>query len=268
MEWIISANPKVYDVVRAFSKLDFIDWRQSSKHEIGDIIYIYCSGSLRKIMFKCQVVDINIPWEQIIEDIEFWLNKEEYDKSKKRNYMRLSLLEQVDSDDLSLEKLREHGLKGNIQGPMKLDSKPDLLKYIEKSFRNCASQFVFPNEIQESPAIMEGHKKAVYVNRYERNPVARKKCIEHYGCYCQVCDFDFEKVYGNLGEGFIHVHHKTPLSEIGDEYEVDPIRDLIPVCPNCHAMLHRRREDGSLITPEELKALIGQRDRFLVPPIF
>ena len=62
---------------------------------------------------------------------------------------------------------------------------------------------------------------------------ARRKCLEHYGFTCAVCDFDFAGVYGAIAKKFIHVHHKIPLSEIGKEYVVDPIKDLIPVCPNC-----------------------------------
>jgi 5-methylcytosine-specific restriction protein A len=50
---------------------------------------------------------------------------------------------------------------------------------------------------------------------------------------------DFGKRYGRLGLGFIHVHHLVPISAIGSEYRVDPLADLVPVCPNCHAMLHR-----------------------------
>lgn len=80
------------------------------------------------------------------------------------------------------------------------------------------------------------------VNSYERNPIARKKCIEHYGAKCAVpnCSFDFEELYGGIGKGFIHVHHLTQLSDIGQGYEVDPVKDLRPVCPNCHAMLHQK----------------------------
>ncbi len=71
-------------------------------------------------------------------------------------------------------------------------------------------------------------------------------CIKHYGAVCIVCDFSFEQVYGDLGAGFIHVHHLTPLSDIGREYQVNPIKDLRPVCPNCHAMLHREKETLSI----------------------
>ncbi|QIZ41375.1 hypothetical protein BHV55_06695 [Bacillus sp. RZ2MS9] len=97
-------------------------------------------------------------------------------------------------------------------------------------------------EVDNSEKYTEGVAKRVYVNVYERNPVARRKCIEHYGCSCVICKFNFEKIYGELGKNFIHVHHLKELHTIGEEYEVDPIADLRPVCPNCHAMLHRRKQ--------------------------
>jgi hypothetical protein len=70
------------------------------------------------------------------------------------------------------------------------------------------------------------------------HPKARSECIRHHGLSCAACDFNFNEVYGKIGNGHIHVHHITPLSEVGERYEVNPIEDLIPVCPNCHAMLH------------------------------
>ena len=66
---------------------------------------------------------------------------------------------------------------------------------------------------------------------------------------------NFEEKYGAIGKDFIHVHHKIPLSEINEEYIVDPVNDLIPVCPNCHAMLHRKINDKYL-NIEELKSVI------------
>ena len=100
----------------------------------------------------------------------------------------------------------------------------------------------------------EGKAKQIYVNTYERDRGARKKCIEHYSCKCQVCGFEFSDFYGDMGEGFIHVHHRTPLASIGETYKVDPVKDLIPVCPNCHAMLHK---GSSPPTVEELKQRIN-----------
>jgi 5-methylcytosine-specific restriction protein A len=94
-------------------------------------------------------------------------------------------------------------------------------------------------ELSSPEKYSEGARFAVTINAYERNPKARAACIAHHGHICAVCGFDFVRVYGGLGEGFIHVHHVIPIGKIGMEYKIDPIADLIPVCPNCHAMIHR-----------------------------
>lgn len=98
---------------------------------------------------------------------------------------------------------------------------------------------IYPDEINEK-ILIEGAKKQITVNAYERNPKARTKCIERYGYDCFICEFNFKNSYGDIGKEFIHVHHLKPLSEIQEEYEVNPMEDLRPVCPNCHAMLHRK----------------------------
>lgn len=105
----------------------------------------------------------------------------------------------------------------------------------------------------ESENLLEGLTKQIIVNVYERNPIARKRCIEHYGAKCFICTFNFEKKYGQIGEGFIHVHHLKELSSIKEEYEIDHEKDLIPVCPNCHAMLHKKKPP---YTPDELREII------------
>lgn len=102
-----------------------------------------------------------------------------------------------------------------------------------------------PDELPLGP-YREGAVRRVLVNIYERDRAARQACVAHYGTQCSVCGLDFKDRYGSLGVGFIHVHHVVPLSELGPEYELDPIRDLRPVCPNCHAMLHRRRPSLSI----------------------
>jgi len=96
----------------------------------------------------------------------------------------------------------------------------------------------------------EGATHEVTLNRFERNPHAREQCIAHYGCRCSVCDFDFEHVYGEIGRAFIHVHHLKPLAEIRKEYVIDPIADMRPICPNCHAMIHKCSE---MMTIETLR---------------
>lgn len=96
-----------------------------------------------------------------------------------------------------------------------------------------------PEEISFPELYFEGATKKVSVNVYERNNKARQKCLDHYGYDCKVCGLNFEGVYGDIGKDFIHVHHVKPLSTIKSEYSLDPINDLKPVCPNCHAMLHK-----------------------------
>ncbi|WP_378182104.1 HNH endonuclease [Aquimarina sp. SS2-1] len=103
-------------------------------------------------------------------------------------------------------------------------------------------------EIPSYQSFEEGAKYTITVNAYERNPEARKKCLEHYGFKCQACQFDFEDTYGELGKNYIHVHHRVPLYQINSSYMCDPIKDLIPLCANCHSMIHRRRKTLSLQT--------------------
>jgi 5-methylcytosine-specific restriction enzyme A len=124
-----------------------------------------------------------------------------------------------------------------------------------------AAAGAFPEELADEP-FYEGAATTVKVNRFERDHEARKKCIRHYGTRCAACGFDFEAAYGALGEGFIHVHHIVPLADIRARYMVDPVKDLRPVCPNCHAMLHRRRPALSLV---ELKSLLTPERRPQTP---
>jgi len=95
-----------------------------------------------------------------------------------------------------------------------------------------------PDEIPEEVQLFEGAVRRVKVNAYERSREARRQCLAHYGTWCMVCGFNFERAYGKAAKGFIHVHHIRLLNEIGKEYRIDPIRDLRPVCPNCHAVIH------------------------------
>ena len=102
----------------------------------------------------------------------------------------------------------------------------------------------------------EGSRKQVVVNRYERNRSIRDAVIamKQGRASCEVCGFDFESVYGDLGKGFIHVHHKKPLYLIGENYHPIIEKHFALVCPNCHAMLHRNRKD--ILTVEKLREMI------------
>lgn len=127
------------------------------------------------------------------------------------------------------------------------------------SERTGTSRPYFPEELDESEIHIEGAKRAVTINLYERDPEARRKCIAKWGTSCSACGFHFEYFYGSLGKDYIHVHHLKPLSEIGGEYQVDPVNDLRPVCPNCHAMLHRRKPALSIQELQEMIAIYGKK---------
>jgi hypothetical protein len=115
------------------------------------------------------------------------------------------------------------------------------------------SRYRSADELDPDQTYDEGAVKEVKVNRYERDDRARVACLAHYGQRCQACDVDFGERYGPLGDGFIHVHHTRELSSVGPGYRVHPVNDLRPLCPNCHAMVHR-------VTPampvEELRLLL------------
>jgi 5-methylcytosine-specific restriction protein A len=114
--------------------------------------------------------------------------------------------------------------------------------------------FRSPEELPAGALGTEGRKTRIEVNRYERDRTARQKCIEHYGPQCSACGFDFESTYGEIGRNFIHVHHLQELSQLKKTYVVDPIRDLRPLCPNCHTMIHRTHP---AMTITSLRSLIS-----------
>lgn len=111
-------------------------------------------------------------------------------------------------------------------------------------------EFRYPDEISNPEGYAEGAKKQITVNSYERDRQARNRVIEIHGLDCFVCAMNFESMYGEIGIGFIHVHHLIPLHKIDNTYQVNPEKDLVPVCPNCHAMLHRSKNPPTI---EQLK---------------
>jgi 5-methylcytosine-specific restriction protein A len=115
-------------------------------------------------------------------------------------------------------------------------------------------QRLYPDELEPGGTYTEGAKKQVRVNAYERNPKARAACLAQHGYDCSVCGTNFEKRYGPIGKGFIHVHHLKPISLTDGKYKIDPVEDLRPVCPNCHAMLHI---GDKVLSIQQLRQLIG-----------
>jgi 5-methylcytosine-specific restriction enzyme A len=104
-------------------------------------------------------------------------------------------------------------------------------------------QALLPVEDLESEGQEEGDMFYRKIKSYERSRLNRVACIEYHGNRCVVCNIDFGEFYGPLGDGFIHIHHIVPISQMNGSYIINPREDLVPVCPNCHAMLHRNKEN-------------------------
>ena len=121
--WIIPCNANYYDIVHAFENLSCIDWKQSRKIEVGDIVYIYVGRPIKAVMFKCRVNKVNLPAIEI-DDSAFVIKGDAYENYG--NYMELELLGKFNQSELSLERLSEHGLQGNVQGPRRMND--DLMK--------------------------------------------------------------------------------------------------------------------------------------------
>lgn len=124
-------------------------------------------------------------------------------------------------------------------------------------------QMSLPGDLPADEPFAEGAVQQVLVNRYERAPGSRESCVAHYGPTCVVCGFNFAAAFGPLAEGFICVHHLTPLSEVGAEYVVDPIAELRPVFPSCHATIQL---GGVTRSVDEVKQLLAQWSIALHPP--
>ncbi|MBK9470033.1 MAG: HNH endonuclease [Gammaproteobacteria bacterium] len=102
----------------------------------------------------------------------------------------------------------------------------------------------------------EGACTKVVVNKYERSPANRAACIAVHGSVCKVCGFDFGKFYGQFGQGYIEVHHRIPIAKMSGNYVVNPVTDLVPLCSNCHSVVHRHNPP---VDPEVLAGVIKEK---------
>ena len=118
-----------------------------------------------------------------------------------------------------------------------------VLPITSASFRN-------PDEVVGFP---EGAVSKVLVNKYERDPRNRREAIEIHGRTCMACGFNFQERYGALGDDYIVVHHVVQVSSLGTDYTIDPRIDLVTICANCHAMVHRQDPPLSI---DQLKSIL------------
>lgn len=121
-----------------------------------------------------------------------------------------------------------------------------------EELENDYDEFVFES-------FAEGSKTQKYVTTYERSPRLKRIALRIHGYDCKGCGFNFKKIYGERGKEFIHVHHIKPISEFDGEQIVNPETDMTVLCPNCHAMVHRRK--NTTLSIEQLKEIIESQKK-------
>lgn len=264
--WLVTVNYAEFDLEAAYDALPQIYWKNSTTTEgkglqINDIVYVYVTQPISKVMYQFKVIGHADPSEYPLAQKAFWKDTTQLNSIK--GYAVFEKLKKVDKSTLSFEYFKQENLISDapIQGRRtdrdKASNDPIRIffTHIFNEFKTDSVNTDYPDEAGlENETFPEGAKQTVLVNKYERNPEARAKCIEIHKARCKICEMSFAETYGTFAKDFIHVHHITPLHQISESYEVNPETDLIPVCPNCHAMLHRQ-ENGIPMTIERLKLL-------------
>ena len=237
--WIVPSNDRTFRIGDAITAQDgLVDWR-TDKFSEGDIVFIYKTRPEQCIRFKMEVTKVKIHFDETFDQEAYWTDKDLYYSGIVTYYARLKLLEEYSDNILSLHHLHEHGYLGDPRSvrECKDDALLDFLLHPHQMVNEDVYDVDYPEDDEK---LYEGALVKVMANKYERNQKARRECVAIKGYQCLVCGRDFEATYGETGKGFIHVHHLTPISSIGKEYELNVDTDLVPVCPNCHYMLHRK----------------------------
>ena len=248
MNWLISANPSVYNHSRSFSEHGFIDWRQGrNKFQVGDIVYIYVSKPEMRLKFKCRVEAINLTSKNIRDDREYWGNPLEYDASRDGHFFRLKLLKRTNSNLLVLNQLLQNGLNAAPQSPIKLQ--PPLLEYIETNFELLFQKLISDetDKVRESRALtkLERSKKinrapkkpnriAVTSYVYDRSADIIAEALIRANGGCEKCNSPAPFIRKKDGTPYLEVHHIVSLSNGGD----DSMENVLAICPNCHRKEH------------------------------
>lgn len=174
---------------------------------------------------------------------------------------RLKAVTKADSEDSQVWQLGSWQLADSLEDKQFLfDKVNEFIYQVLPAFENEIEQQMNEEKAADSYEniqLKEGTQYELISKKYERSAEARKKCLEAHGTVCAVCGMDFGKAFGPEFEGKIEVHHIVPISSIGKEYVVDPVKDLIPVCPNCHMLLHSKK--NGVYTVDELKQMRKQK---------
>lgn len=251
MNWIIAANIKKYDVLSAFNDNTYVDWRQNASIQVGDIVYIYVSRPYKRVMFKTVVIAVNLTLNETTQDKKYWVDQLTYDNSKVSKYMRLKLVQKIDNELLTLDKIIEYGMKGAPQRATKL--KIETLSYIEQCILSplAVNQKILSNQFEMDLVVSRNRIKEERLTRisvanklpekiqvvstaFKRNPDVVVTVLERANGICERCDKPAPFKRASDSTPYLEVHHKIRLADGGE----DTVENTIAVCPNCHRELH------------------------------
>lgn len=272
-EWIIPCNPSKYDIIGAFSELNKINWKQSTKIKEGDIVYIYVGEPFKQIKYKCIATKVNLDSEDKIDDSKFVLDGSNYENYGR--YMELKFIKEYGDGMYPLMNLKNHGLK-SVQGPSRL--KEELSNYIEL----INSEYLEENNKEDELLIKEirENEDIKFIDNYEykckkkekQNPkiqngvkiyVRDKKvsinALAHAKYLCEVDNAHPTFVRKKIDINYTEPHHLIPLA-YSDLFDVslDVEENIVSLCSNCHNLLHYGRDFEIL-----LKKLYDERIEYL-----
>jgi hypothetical protein len=236
--WIFQAVPKNWDLTKEIpARLNTIDNWQANQHrdkmKTHEKVYLWQAGKHSGIYGIGHLVG------KLYHKLGKWRYHFKYDKQLNPPILKGRLL--------------RHPVLKNLQIIRTPRGTNFLLTQEEHEALEVMELISEQDNLSIQSQFMEGSAKQVSVTVYERNPKARRECLEHYGYDCCICGFNFENVYGEQGAGFIHVHHLKQMAKRKKPYKVNPISELRPICPNCHAMIHK---GSNMFSIDELKNLL------------
>ena len=290
MEWLIAANHNMYNHVKAFKELPYVDWKQKNKYSVGDKVYIYSSAPIQAIEFLVEVIKTDITVENALDDKDYWINMQEYENGRNNGkYVRLKLVDYFEDDVITLGELCENGLEGNIQGTRKLYNIDNSIKswgnYIHKRLKHIdeknflkrniqldlyleekiASEnidikktYCYTDKVNQKPTSIEGKGRKVY--KRNKDIAINALGIAHFQCEIDSKHYTFLRRNTNIP--YTEPHHLIPIAyQEMFNHSIDIEENIVSLCSNCHNEIHYGKNAKCLILKlyNERKELLAKK---------
>lgn len=273
MEWLIAANRNMYNHVRAFKELPYVDWKQNNKFSVGDKVYIYSANPIQAIEFLVEVIKTDITVENALDDREYWIDVQEYENGQNNGkYVRFRLIHYFEDDAITLSELHKNGLKGNIQGSRKLYNSDNVINswgdYIHKRLESESirkkniqldselkekivsekfdtnKNYHYTDEVNvKSKPIETGGRKM-----YNRNKKIAINALGIAQFQCEINNKHYTFLRKNDNLPYTEPHHLIPMVYQDEfSYSIDIEENIVSLCSNCHNEIHYGKDAKSLI---------------------